>query len=167
MKKIYALFLLPGLFLASCGSGTSVSDPEDIGPQVMEILEDLDDMSKEEFKEYFMSLEDIRELGEDEDLIKDEDGRNFLTKIEKDEYTEDLERGFTRVIENGSEQGIKWSEIEFDDFSYKIETRNGIKGCDGELTFKHGGDSYQVRTTSIWDGSGYNLLSIKGPRKKR
>lgn len=167
MKKIYALFLVSGLFLTSCGSGTSVSDPEDIGPQVMDILEDLDGMSKEDFKEYFMSLEDIRELGEDEDIIKDEDGRNRLTKMTKSDRDEDLDKTFTRLIENGSELEIKWGDVEFDDFSYEVDSNKGLKICSGELTFKEGSDRFKVRTTSIWDGSGYNLIQLRGPYKDR
>lgn len=165
MKKIYALLFLTGL-LTACG-GTSVSTPEDIGPQVMDVLEGLGDMSKEDFKEHFMTLEEIRELGENEDLVMDEDGRNRLTKMEKSDRDEDLEKSFSRLIENGAELDIEWSEVEFEDFSYEVETDNGIKTCQGDLTFLDGKDKFRVSTISIYDGSGYNLVSLRGPYKKR
>lgn len=165
--KIYIGFIaLLVLFITSCGSDSSVSDPEDIGPQVMDLLEELDDMSKGDYSEYFMTLEEVRELGENEDVIKDEAGRNRLTKMTKDDRNKELDRSFSRLIETGSEYGIKWSEVEFVDFAYEVETQRGIKSCRGELTFKHGSKKYEVRTISIFDGSNYCLVEVGRPREK-
>jgi len=166
MKIYIGLIVLLTLFISSCGSDSSVSDPEDVGPQVMDLLEDLGDLSKEDFRDYFMTLEEVRELGENEDVIKDEDGRNRLTKMTKEDRDKELDRSFSRLIETGSELGIKWSEVEMDDFAYEVETKRGIKSCRGELTFKHGSDKFVVRTISIFDGSDYCLVEVGRPRKK-
>lgn len=163
MKITICLLLISGVFLVACGSDVRVSDPEDIGEQVMDILEDMDDMSKEDFREEFMTVEDIRELGQDEDLIKDEKGRNRLTKITKSDRDKDLDKSFTKIVERGTEYGIKWSDIEFEDFAYEVETKRGVKMCEGKLTFKHNNASYELKSISIYDGSGYCLVQLRGP----
>lgn len=166
MKKVYGVLALAALFLTSCGSGVGVSDPEDVGPQVMDILEEMDDMELEDFDECFMSLEDIRELGENDEVITEQRSRNLLTKMTKDDRSKDIKRSFERLKEKGEDYKITWSDIELDDFVYELETEGGMKICGGELIFKSGNDKYKVRTTSIFDGSDYNLVEIRGPYKE-
>ncbi len=166
MKKIFGLLFIVGITLSSCGSSTSVSQPEEVGEQVMDLLKDMDDMSLEDFKEYFISLEEIRDMSKDPDLVKDEEGRNRLSKLTKEEYNEGLSRSFSQLVEKGSELKIKWSEIEFEDFTYEVDTQGGLKSCNGKLLFKYDGNSYQVRTYSVFDGSGYSLANVRSVRKK-
>ncbi|XOV68744.1 MAG: hypothetical protein ACFHU9_06095 [Fluviicola sp.] len=167
MKKTIGLFALAFIVLTACGPSSRVSDPEDVGDQVMNILEDLDDMSKEDFKENFLSFEEMQELAEDKEVITDADMRKRIKKRKESDYNEDMDKRFSRIIENGSELGIKWSEIEFVDFEYEVEKRGGMKGCGGKVIFKSGGKKFQVNSTSIFDGSGYCLMTLSGPRKYR
>lgn len=166
MKLTTAIFALLLLFITSCGHSPGVSEPEDVGEQVTDILSDLDDMSEEEFGECFMSLEDIRELGEDDDVIKDKDMRNRLTKMTKEDRNKGIERAYERLKEKGKEFKIVWDEIEMDDFSYEVESEKGMKVCEGNLMIKQGGKKYRIRTVSLFDGSDYNLIEMRGPYKE-
>ena len=167
MKKTIGLFALAFIVLTACGPSSRVSEPEDVADQVMDILEDLDDMSKEDFKEHFLSLEEFKEMAEDKEIITDADLRKAIKKRKESEYNEGIEKGFSRIIEKGSELKIKWDEIEFVDFEYEVEKRGGMKGCGGRVIFKSGGKKYSVRSMSIYDGSGYCLMQISSPRKYR
>lgn len=158
------LSLSVSVLLVSCGSGTSVSDPEEIGEQVMDIVNDFDDMSKEDFRDRFMSMDEIRELGKNETVVKDENGRNRLTKMNESDRTRDLDRGYDQIKENVARYDIDMAGAEYDDFAYEVKTKRGIKTVRGELYFKSDGKRYRMRTTSIYDGSGYNLVQLDGPR---
>lgn len=167
MKKTIGLFALAFIVLTACGPSSRVSEPEDVSDQVMDILEDLDDMSKEDFKEHFLTLDEMKDLAEDEEVITESELRKAIKKRKESDYNEDIEKGFSRIIERGSELGIKWSEIEFVDFEYEVEKRGGMKACGGNVIFKSGGKKFSVRSMSVYDGSGYCLMQISSPRKYR
>lgn len=167
MKRIFVGFAAVALVLASCGSGSRVSKPEDIGPQVMEILEKMDDMNLQDFKECFMDLNDLHELGKNEDVITEKRSRDFMTGVTKEEWDRDKRRIYQKFKERGAEYYIKWSEIELDNFSYEVETNRGMKGCSGNLVFKFRRNTYLVKTTSLFDGDHYNLMEIRGPYKQK
>jgi hypothetical protein len=167
MKKSIGLFAIMFLVLTACGPSSRVSEPEDISDQVMDIITELDDMSKEDFKEEFMSFDEVQDLADDEDLIKDSKVRKQMKKMKESEVNEDYERSFARIIEEGSENKIEWSEAEFVDFEYEVSSNGGMKSCRGKVIFKVGSKKYSMRSNSIYDGSGYCLVRLSGPNEYR
>ena len=167
MKKTIGLFALAFIVLTACGPSSRVSEPEDVSDQVMDILEDLDDMSKEDFRDAFMTYDEMQDLAEDTDVITDKDARKRLKKMKESELKKDMDKGFARILEKGSELKIKWADIEFVDFEYEVEKRRGMKACGGKVTFKSGKKKYNMRSVSIYDGSGYCLVSLGGPYEAR
>lgn len=167
MKKTIGLFALAFIVLTACGPSSRVSEPEDVSDQVMDILEDLDDMSKEDFRDAFMTYDEMQYLAEDTDVITDKDARKRLKKMKESELKKDMDKGFARILEKGSELKIKWADIEFVDFEYEVEKRRGMKACGGMVTFKSGKKKYNMRSVSIYDGSGYCLVSLGGPYEVR
>ena len=87
--------------------------------------------------------------------------------MKESELKKDLDKGFARILEKGSELKIKWADIEFVDFEYEVEKRRGMKACGGKVTFKSGKKKYNMRSVSIYDGSGYCLVSLGGPYEAR
>ena len=61
---IQSFAVLSVVFLfASCGGELKTVDkPEDIGPQVFAVLEDMDEMTKAQFRQHFLTIEDIHAM---------------------------------------------------------------------------------------------------------
>lgn len=167
MKKTIGLLVLSVLVLTACGPSSRVSDPEDVADQVMDILEDMGDMSKEDFREEFLTFDELQDLAEDEEAITKSLARKRLKERKESDFNEDLDKSFSRLIERGAEYDIEWDDIEFVDFEYKVDKNDGIKACGGRVIFKSGNKKYTASSVSIWDGSGYCLLSLSGPFKYR
>lgn len=167
MKGIFGLFVCGLLILSSCGSGATVETPEDIGGQVMEILKDFDKMSLKEFKSNLIGYDEVRELSKNKEVIKDKEGRDRLAKFTKIGYLEGMNRTYTSLKERGEKYNINWSKIELVSFSYEVNTRKGLKTCQGKLFFKQGGTTFRVRTYSLYDGSGYALANLMSLRKEK
>ncbi|MCR9173435.1 MAG: hypothetical protein NXI10_13120 [bacterium] len=167
MKKIIGLFALSFLVLTACGPSSRVSDPEDIADQVMDIIEDMDDMSKEDFRDEFMTFDEFQDLAEDEEVVTEKEARKRIKEMKESDRNEDLDKDFARIVERGSKHKIKWDEIEFVDFEYEVEKDRGMKACGGKVIFKSGSKKYSMSTVSIYDGSGYCLVSLRGPYESR
>lgn len=165
MKKSLGLFVLVLLALTACSPSSRVAEPGDVGDQVMTIIEDMDDMSKEDFRSVFMTYDEMQDLANNKDAIKENKARKLLKMIDKSQWNDDIDTSFEWIKKNGSRFKIKWSEIQFVDFEYQMDEKLGLKTCSGKVTFKSRGKKYEMNSKSIFDGKGYCLVSLRGPSK--
>ncbi|XOV68743.1 MAG: hypothetical protein ACFHU9_06090 [Fluviicola sp.] len=161
MKRTLVFFLLPSCFLVACNSEEQVSTPEDIGPQVMKILEELNDITEREFQENFITSKQLQKIANNEQRINDEGQRRSMTSVTKEQMEVRYNFMFQRLKDAGKGFGINWENIKFVSFKHKKEIYRGAEFCSGELKFKHQSRSFTVETYSFYDGSRYILTSLE------
>ena len=162
MKKMnFKVLFFAIIFTLSSCSTNSEKEPEQIGKQGFLMLKNISSSSKENYVANFLLIEEIRELGKNEEVIKDEDTRNELTSISKDKYFSKIEADYNSIKIEGLDYGINWNEIQYLDFIYNLKTEIGIMGCEGELYFKFNDKSFKIDITSIFNGKEYRLVEIE------
>ena len=162
MKKMTLKVLLVAVvFALSACSTHNIREPEQIGQQVFEILKNISSSSKEDYISNFLSIEEIRELGKNEEVVKDADTRNEMTSMLKEKWISRIEKDYNRIKEKGGKSGIIWNEIQYLNFVYELEDKDGIKGCEGELYFKFSDKSFKIEIASIFNGTEYRLVEIE------
>ncbi len=162
MKKMNLKMLIVAvIFALSACSTNSVKEPKQIGKQVFGILKNISSSSKDNYISNFLSIEEIRELGKNEEVVKDADTRNELTSMLKEKYISSIEKDYNRIKEKGGKSGINWNEIQYLDFVYEIKDKKGIKGCEGELYFKFNDKSFKIEVETIFNGTEYRLVEIE------
>lgn len=164
LSNLKYLFLAAVLCLNGCNSN-SVKDPEQIGRQVFNFLSKLNKETKADYVNHFISIEEIRELGKNEDIISNVDLRNELTSIRKNDWIKALENNYNELKTSGAEKGIRWENIEYLDFVYEVKIENTIKSVDGDLYFKEDEVTYKLKVFSIFDGKEYKLMTLKKVKK--
>lgn len=161
----FAVISLVFLF-ASCGGALkTVDNPEDIGHQVFAVLEDMDEMTKPQFRQHFLTIEDIHAMAKNKSLGMSKEMSDFFLAQDKEEYDKDLNDNFKKINKKGAKYGIDWMQIEYVSFTSEIRIKGKIKQCDGELKFKYRKAPYAVETRSLYDGTGWSLLKIGKPKK--
>ncbi|MDZ4751829.1 MAG: hypothetical protein SGI87_09465 [Flavobacteriales bacterium] len=70
-----------------------------------------------------MTLEQMHELGSNQAVNIDEYGRNSLTSVSKEEMLNAIERDYNQIKEKGLKYGLEWSDIEYQDFIYQMQTK--------------------------------------------
>ncbi|MEO0899246.1 MAG: hypothetical protein AAFY71_22735 [Bacteroidota bacterium] len=163
--KLFALIFLSTMAFGSC-SKASISEPEQIGPQVFKILKTISINGKKDYIDNFLSIEEIRELGKNEEVVKDESTRNEMTSMLKEKWIKQITRDYNQIKEEGAGSGIVWQDIEYLDFIYTIKKKQGVKGAEGELYFKYSEDVYKVETSALWNGKEYRITEIEDLSKK-
>jgi hypothetical protein len=161
----FAVLSLVFLFASCGGELKTVDKPEDIGPQVFAILEDLDEMTKPQYRQHFLTIEDIHAMAKNESLGMSKEMSDFFLAQDKEEYDKDLNDDFKKINKKGSKHGIDWTQIEYINFTSEIRTKGKVKQCDGEMKFKYRKNPYVIETRSLYDGKGWSLLKIGKPKK--
>jgi len=147
MKKIFIALLLFVVFqsFTSC-SNNGVTEPEEIGEQVFEILKNITTDSKQEYFENFLSVESGT--------------KEYFSSLTSEEYYEKMDKNYNRIKAEAGETGIKWKEIEYLDFTYRINSGDVGKECWGELFFQYDNTSYSIKTRSFFYKNTYRLTNI-------
>lgn len=167
MKQTLFFFLLTAAVLSGCSSKDKVSNPKDIGPQVMAILEEMNDVTHPEFAEYFISWNSLQEIAKNKKLVPDEGQRLSMRRTSKKELKMRYIFLHQRLKLAGKRLGINWKKIKFVSFNHKAEERGGAKFYVGEVKFKFRSTTFRVETVSIYDGSHYLLTNIGELREWR
>lgn len=149
--------------LAGCSN--KISEPEDIGPQVIDILADLDDESRQEFAKHFISIKKIHALANDRTSSLDESRRReFLFTSASDLKTRyALMRKGLKI--EGERLGVTWSDISKEGFNKRLREYGGTNYVHGELRFRSNGLRFSVSTLSLFDGEEYLLIAIGNLRR--
>lgn len=148
--------------LSSCSSKDRVSKPDEIGEQVVNLLDEMDDLTMSEFSDYFMSAGDMRKMGENKDLKLDPEVRKALKNTTKNQVKLRHTFMFNRLKRKGRRLGIGWADIKLSDFNYETENPDDSYVLRGALVFRDGKRKFKVRTTSVFDGKNYYLVGLEG-----
>jgi hypothetical protein len=154
------IMLIIAVNLISCDSIKKATEPEDIGMYAFELLKTLSQTSKSDYVNNFLTIEELRELAKNEEVVTDPYILNEFTSMLKQEWVEDIEDDYGDLKQDGGEYGIKWAEIEYLDFVYEMNNEGGIKFCEGELFFEFKEDLYSVELAAIFDGTEYKLVEL-------
>jgi hypothetical protein len=139
-------------------SAASVLSPYKTGIAVYDIIKEFDTLTFESFKYNIISLEEIREMGKNENLISKLKDRNKLTSLRKIKLYEEQKSMFLGLRKGGMDNFLKWDEIEFNDFTYTIKNKNGIKMVEGTLYFEHKSDLFSINVEAWHNGADYRLV---------
>jgi hypothetical protein len=161
MLKIFGIALLLGAVLTSCGGEKNKAPtPEEIGAQVLVLLEDMSEITRPEFTEYFISAKEIKGISKNKELVKDEDQRRILSTTTKESMKVRYTFMYKRLKQTGMNLGINWSKIFLKSFDYELEERRGSKFYNGVLVFAYKKRNFSIETSSIFDGNDYILVSV-------
>ena len=160
MSFLRMIVILIVVNLFSCTSIKKVQEPEDVGLYAFNLLKSLNQTTKADYVNRFLTIEEIRELAKNEEIVTNQETRNEFKSIKKDEWIGDIEDDYYELKQDGGENGIKWSEVEYLDFVYELEDKDGITGCEGELFFKYKDVSYSVDLLAIYNGVEYKLVEL-------
>lgn len=162
MRKInLTVFVLLAMVLVPTSSYSSENtSPKQIGSQVFNILRNFDATNKKVFERNFPTIQELRKIGENDNLTSNIEARNDITSYPRDVWLNQLSDSFNDIKKVGNKNNINWRNIKFSDFLYKVIYEDRIKYVEGELAIKHGGKEFKFETYSIWDGSKYVLLQI-------
>ena len=168
MKKVTVRFLAILFlgFITSCDSSKTPNDPNLIGDEVFNVIRDFNSKSLDSYLSEMISLEELRDLANDPNLITEEKGRNELNSITIEELNELGEKDYNKIKSKGIKYKIDWSKITYLYFTYEIEYDDGAKICEGKTYFSNNGQVYYAKSWSVYNGYGYRLVRIKRVYKK-
>ena len=167
MTLRFLLFVLPimALGLHSCGSKKEAKTSKDIGPQVMQLLNEMGDITKPEFSKFFITSEELKELAESDVIDITEQQQIVMKTITKESMKDRYNFMFRRLKSKGRRVGVNWERAKFVSFKHETVDQGGIKICNGVLKFKYSNREFVVETSSVFDGDIYLLTSVEGLRQ--
>jgi len=158
LPRLFFLFAI--LFLVGCESKEKVVTPEEVGPQVMKILVEMDNISRAEFRSHFISARSIRNIAKNKKLVMDKERRYAMSQVSRRDVKRRYNHMRRRLRSKGKRKGIHWSQIKRVSFRHEIEEFGGAKYSRGVLVFTSNGRKFSVQTAAIYNGSGYSLIGI-------
>lgn len=161
MQKNLLFFL--AILIISCSNKPTkgVLQPDEIGKYTFLLLKNISTISKDEFMSKLLSVEEIRIMGQNKDLIPDSEVRNELTSLERSEVEGDRMNNYNELKTSGAENGLKWTEIKYLDYVYEVDEEDGLDFYTGKLYFEEGKKRCSVNLTSLYDGNVYQLIHIE------
>ena len=164
-SKLFTSISLITIALSSC-LNMNMTEPEQIGDHVFEILKSISTNGRKDYMDNFLSIREIRELGNNKEVVKKESTRNKMTSMPKDKWVDRITQDYNQIKEKGASSGMIWQEIEYLDFVYELEEKNGLKGMEGELYFKYDEEIFKIEISAIWNGKEYRIIEIEDLDKK-
>lgn len=162
MKSVLQSVLIATIIAltSSCTRSISIKEPEQIGKKVFEILKNISIDSKEVFISKFISIDEIRELGTNEKVVKDEETRIQFTSISKEYWINMKESEYNMLKETALKSGVNLKNIEYLDFIYELKHESGVEVCKGELYFTFNDKMFRLKIDSLWNGKEYKLIKF-------
>ena len=160
MRLLLFMLLILGLGFNSCSSKHEARTPKEIGPQSMELLNKMGEITKPEFSEFFISYQEMRDIADNESLNVDEKQKTIIKMTKKESLKVHYDIMFRRLKRTGGRIGVNWQKAKFVSFDFDIKDQGGLKFCHGHLEFKCMSRNYSVETTSVYDGDNYLLTSL-------
>ncbi|HMN07089.1 MAG TPA: hypothetical protein PKD45_15345 [Flavobacteriales bacterium] len=146
-------------------------DPEEVGRQAFQIAIGLDTITIEEYRAHLITIPEIRIIGENMHMKIDDDIRKRLTSMTVPDWFKNTEKDYNSIINYQDRWNIKWSTIQYVDFSYKQSKFDDFKLLTGDLYFniynESNGRTYlgNLQVKAIWDGSRYRIETLRKSKK--
>ena len=130
------------VLLPACGSAPSTESPEDLGRAVAKMLRDND--QKAFMDQAFLGEQDLDCLAsQDDQEIKDDAAELRGGKLHK--MRVDGNRDWVKTRKKGTDQGVDWSQVEYQGVHYNVEQYKGLSHGDIYLVLKDGDKLWEVR----------------------
>ena len=140
-------------------------EPEEIGIQVFEILKNITTSSKKEFYGNYISIESLHEMCKNKGLLTDNRAREVFSEMTSKEWEEHLEKDYINIKRTGGTNGIKWKDIEYLDYVYRLDKKLGITEVYGEMFFQFKNENYSIISRSLFYQNKYQINRIYPPKK--
>ena len=160
------IIILIAINLFSCDNHKRFIEPEDLGQYSFNLLKSLSQTTKSDYVNSFITIEGIRKIAKNEEIVTDQNTQNELILMKEEEWIKEIEVEYNELKKRGGEYGIKWAEIEYLDFLYEFDIEKGIKVLEGVLFFKYEENSYSVDLTAVNADKEYLLGKIYFLRKR-
>ncbi|MGH1385226.1 hypothetical protein [Kordia sp.] len=169
MKKLQfvLIILATSLLFTSCDKTKGVAKPDDMGKYVFDFLKGIDDVTKDGYINYLMTVEEIKAFGKRNAETLTPKAKDDIDDLEKDKYEGKMSRDYNRLKERGKKYKIDWNTIEYGDYEFEERDEDGLKGARGTLSFAYEDKDYAVRITSVSIDGTYKLVRIANLREKR
>lgn len=151
MKKIASKFVLIILIVTfiSCDKNNKITNPNEIGQQVFNVLQNLQSTTKEDFQEYFLEIDQIRGLARDDRFELTENFKNELTSVSKEDYQNIISEKYNTLKESAIFNEITLKDINYLDFIYKTKISDGLTIIEGTLYFKYKNKTYFTESEHV------------------
>ena len=148
------------LGMISCKQEKRVIHPEKMAPKILSILKEIQVTGQEEYLTHFIHIDELRTYINN-DISIDQNIKNRITSITKDEYYTEIKENYYELKESAIDYGIVCKDIEYLDFIYEVEEEGGLQGVEGVLYFKYQENKYEVEITLIKIGNEYGLFRLE------
>ncbi len=166
MKKLSYLFvlLMTSTFFISCQQTQELKEPDTVGKYAFDLLKKIPDISKQAYMDRLLTIEQLRDFAKNDSEIS-EKTKNRMTKVSKEDFNAGMERNYNKIKKKAIEYGIVWNAIEYMDYTYKTEERNGIKGITGDMYFKYKNETYTIEVNAMNLTNEFAIVEIESLRK--
>lgn len=169
-KKLNAVLslLMVALFI-NCASTkiTRVREAQEMGKYIFQIAQNFDNLTVETFGKYYMTVEEMREVSYEKQLVIDEKTRKKIRNTPPKRLKEQYEREYLEIQKRSEKLTLDWNKIEFLEYRQKEDWDFNFKASHGILRFTYNGDTYTFRSMAMYVGGEYKLLTLSLDRHKR
>ena len=160
MKKIFVpLAFALTVILSSCNLNVhTVEKPEELGKHVFALLEDIGDINFDVYKSHFLTTEEYHALAEMKGV--DKTVAKNLRAITEDLRNANIQKSYDKLMAKSSKEKIRWSLVEYTDFTYELEDISGLTMCYGKLFFTHKNKRFRIKVTAIKTKDGFALEEL-------
>lgn len=152
----FPLIILLASFSA-CNQKPSVNEPLEVGRYVFEKLKALPETSIDDYIGYHLPYEKVKVYGEDEKNNK----RWRWFDYSQLEWNETLEDDLNNLKYDAGQKGLKWSEIEYLDFVYSVDTINNYSFLEGKLFLTADKKPFSVEVGAITEEVKFEVYVIE------
>jgi hypothetical protein len=164
-KQIY-IKLLIGIFTLPLFSSINLQcmSTDDVAQELFATLQTMSTITQEEFSEKFIKLSALKMIANDKDLSIKENVRERLLNITEDMLSKRNSEIYFGLIRAGKDFRIQWESIEFVSFESKLDPVDKLEHY-GKMLFKSKELKFEVRFSSITNGTDYFLADIESIRE--
>lgn len=165
MKNRLSLIMLlaAGIFWVSCNN-TKLSNPENVGPHVFEILKQLNTETQDSYASKFLSVAEIKEISQKKDVVSSEETKKEMIELQEGPWLNRIYKDFNEIKSFANNSSIDWPKIEYSGWSFETLDFDGVQACRGDLYFISGGRTYLLEIYSVYNGEEYRLVEVEDIR---
>jgi len=146
-KRVYVTFWLSLLLIFGCESlcmAQSYSNIDNIGQQAFNIIHNLNNLSCQQFAEYFTSA------------------RHVYSRVTGEEIPlSSIQENYSDLQQKAKQYAISWNKTKYLSFKYYSPVEeNGVLGYKGRVYLQHGSMEFNIVVVFIQYEGRYYILSI-------
>lgn len=165
MTRIFCCLIILSSVCTAC-TQHYVDDPEELGKYAFKALTEIGRLDKEAYLEYFMTVDDMQRISDNEKVVADEKTRASMKKIEPGPWNARVFKDYDRIRAFGESEGIDWASINYEGFSFETITIDGLQACKGDMYFSYKKQTYIADVYSVFNGKEYRLVELEDLKRE-